>query len=73
MDELVNQVVSRTGISQDQAREAVQMAVDFLKSKLPAPIAAQIDAVLSGNTLGDAAQQAQQALGGLGGMFGKKD
>jgi len=73
MDELVNQVASRTGISQDQAREAVQMVVDFLKSKLPAPIAGQIDAVLSGNTLDDAAQQAQQALGGLGGMFGKKD
>ena len=73
MDELVNQVASRTGISQDQAREAVQMVVDFLKSKLPAPIAGQIDTVLSGNTLGDAAQQAQQALSGLGGMFGKKD
>ena len=73
MDELVNQVASRTGISQDQAREAVQMVVDFLKSKLPAPIAGQIDAALSGNTLGDAAQQAQQALGGLGGTFGKKD
>ena len=72
MDELVNQISSRTGIPNEQAREAVQMVVDFLKTRLPAPIASQIDTVLSGNT-GDIASQAQQALGGLGGMFGKQD
>jgi hypothetical protein len=66
MDDLVQQVASRTGISQEQAREGIQMAVDFLKTKLPAPIAAQLDAVLSGNVAGDAAQQ---ALGGLGELF----
>jgi uncharacterized protein (DUF2267 family) len=65
MDELVQQVASRTGISQDQAREAVQMAVDFLKARLPAPIAAQVDAALSSNLAGDVAQQALNSLGGL--------
>jgi len=70
MDDLVQQVASRTGISQEQAREAIQMVVDFLKTKLPAPIAGQLDAALSDSAVGDAAQQ---ALGTLGGLFNKQD
>ncbi len=62
MDELVKQVAQRTGISQDQARTAVETVVNFLKSKLPAPVAGQIDAVLSGKSPADVA-------GGLGGLF----
>lgn len=71
MDELVNQVCQKTGISQDQAQQAVQTVVGFLKDKLPAPIASQLDNVLSGQAnAGDIAGQAGQALGGLGGMMG---
>ncbi len=67
MDELVKLVSQKAGISQDQARMAVQTVVDFLKQRLPAPVAAQVDGVLSGKgpDLGSLA-------GGLGGMFGKK-
>ena len=66
MDELVKQVAQKTGLSQDQARAAVQVVVDYLKKKLPAPVAGQIDTVLQGGGgLADAAK-------GLGGMFGKK-
>lgn len=69
MDELVNQVSQRTGLPPDQARQAVLAVVDALKSKLPGPIASQIDGVLGGGQAkpGDIAGQ---ALGGLGGMFG---
>lgn len=74
MDELVNQVAQRTGLSQDQARQAADAVLGFLKDKLPAPIASQIDGLLSGQggqaNPGDIAGQAGQALGGLGGMFG---
>lgn len=71
MDDLVNQVAQRTGLSPDQARQAVDAVVGLLKDKLPGPIASQIDNVLSGNANpGDIAGQAGQALGGLGGMFG---
>ena len=70
MDELVNQITQRTGISAEQARQAVQVVADYLKSRLPAPLAGQVDAALSGNTLGDAGSQAGQMLGGL---FGKPD
>ena len=43
MDELIKQVVSKTGISEDQARTAVTTVLGFVKDKLPAPIASQID------------------------------
>ncbi|HST88991.1 MAG TPA: hypothetical protein VLJ14_11475 [Ktedonobacterales bacterium] len=70
MDQLINLVTERAGISQDQARTAVQTVVGFLKDKLPGPIASQLDGVLSGQGSGDMMGQAQQTLGGLGGMFG---
>ncbi len=64
MDELVKLVSQKTGLPADKAKAAVQTVIDYLKQKLPAPIAAQIDGVLSGN-VGDLAK-------GLGGMLGKK-
>ncbi len=63
MDELISMVVKKTGISQDQAKMAVQTVVQFIKEKLPAPIAGQIDGILSGGSLKDAA-------GKLGGLLG---
>ncbi len=65
MDELVKQIVAKTGISEDQARAAVQVVAGYLKEKLPPPVAGQIDAVLSGQmpNLGDAGKT-------LGGIFG---
>jgi uncharacterized protein (DUF2267 family) len=67
MDELINQVTQRAGISTDQAKAAVETVLGFLKDKLPAPVAAQLDSVLGGKgpDLGGLA-------GGLGGMFGRK-
>jgi uncharacterized protein (DUF2267 family) len=63
MDELIKLVSSRVGISETQAEEAVEMVLGFLKEKLPAPVAGQLDAALEGD-LGDVA-------GMLGGLFGK--
>lgn len=37
MDELVRQVTQRTGISEEQARTAVETVVGFLKERLPLP------------------------------------
>jgi hypothetical protein len=64
MDELVKLVSQKTGISQDQAKMAVETVLNFLKQKLPAPVAGQIDAALSGSG-------AQDLMKGLGNMFGK--
>jgi uncharacterized protein (DUF2267 family) len=65
MDELVKLVVKKTGISEAQARKAVETVLDFLKDKLPAPIAGRLDDVLEGGGAAD-------LLGGLGGLLGGK-
>ena len=67
MEELYALVVKKTGLSPDQAKMAVDTVIGFLKTKLPAPIAAEVDAVLGGKgpDLGAAA-------GMLGGLFGGK-
>jgi hypothetical protein len=88
VDELVNMISSKVGISPDQSRQAVDMVLGFLKDKLPAPIASQVEGVLSGSggETGDVASQAASALGDqssggmmdqakgmLGGMFGQNN
>ncbi len=75
MDELIKQVAERTGIGEDKARTAVETVVGFLKERLPAPIAGQVDSVIGGSAgaVGGVADKAGDMLGGLGGMFGKKE
>ncbi len=74
MDELIKQVVERTGISEQQARGAVETVLGFLKTRLPGPIAGQLDGVVGGGgaAAGGIADKAGDVLGGLGGMFGGK-
>ncbi len=75
MDELVKQVAQKTGIAEEQARTAVTTVLGFLKERLPAPIAGQIDSVIGGGAgaVGGIADKAGDMLGGIGGMFGGKD
>ncbi len=69
--ELVQVVVERAGISEDQAEKAVNVVLEQLKTRLPAPVAGQIDSFLEGDggkaggtDVGDIAKRA-------GGLFGK--
>jgi len=75
MDELINLVVQKTGISQDDAQKAVQVVVDALKARLPAPIAAQVDAFLTSGASGGVnalETEAETAVKNeLGGFLGK--
>ena len=50
MKELINIIVQKTGISEENAQQAVQVTLGFLKTKLPAPVAAQLDSFLSPRT-----------------------
>jgi hypothetical protein len=72
MDELIKQVVERTGISEQQARGAVDTVLGFLKTRLPESIAGQLDGLVggAGGAVGGLADKAGDVLGGLGGMFG---
>jgi hypothetical protein len=46
-EQVINLIVKRTGISQENAQKAVLVVFDFLKTKLPAPIASQVDSFLN--------------------------
>ena len=70
MDELVELVAKRAGISKSQAKKAVDTVMDFLDDKLPEPLDSQVKKALEG---GQAADVVDDVTKGLGGMLGKKD
>jgi len=65
MDEVIKTVAKKAGITNDQARKAVDAMLEYVHGNLPAPIAKMIDAALAGDT------QAQNKLvGGVAGLMG---
>ncbi len=67
MDELVKLLGQKFGLKEDTAAQVIATVTNFIKTKLPAPLAGQIDGLLAGgkSDLGDLAK-------GLGGLLGKK-
>ena len=65
MDELVQLITEKTGLPEKQARQAAEVAIDFIKDNLPAPIASQVDNALEGGGLGSGVMK------GLGGLLSK--
>ena len=65
MDELVKQVALKTGLSEEHARTAVITVLGFLKDKLPAPVASQIDNVVGGVGGGEPGSDLATTLGGI--------
>lgn len=57
MEELIGRVAEKAGISEEQARTAVNTVAEYLKEKVPAPYSRYIDNFMSG---------------GFGSIFGKK-
>lgn len=72
MEDLIKQVTERTGISEEQARTAVQTVLGYLQNNLPAGISQQLGGLLGGGGAGGGgiADSAGDLLGGLGGVFG---
>ncbi|MEN8240139.1 MAG: hypothetical protein ABFR53_13170 [Actinomycetota bacterium] len=48
MDELISQIVEKTGVTAQQARDGVNMAIDWVKDKLPSDMVDQIGGILDG-------------------------
>ncbi|MDQ2889785.1 MAG: hypothetical protein M3R65_04395 [Gemmatimonadota bacterium] len=84
MDELVTLLTQRTGLSPDQARQAIDTVLGYVKGRLPTPLASQMDAFLGQSaggttgttgTAGSSAAGAEGELGGiakeLGGFLGR--
>jgi hypothetical protein len=71
MDELTKLIVSKTGISEAHARLAVETVVAYLKTKLPGPIAGQLDSLMQGGGLSGGLDMGSVG-NALGGLLGKK-
>lgn len=69
MDELIKLVSQKTGLAEDMSKKAVETVIEYLKDKLPAPIAGQLDNVLE---MGGTGASANDLVSGLGGLLGKK-
>jgi hypothetical protein len=68
MEELIKQVSEKAGITEEQARTAVQTVADYLKERVPAPYSSYIDSFMSGGSGGSGG-----GLSGIvGGLFGGK-
>jgi len=75
MDELIEHVSAKTGLSQDQTRAAVMAVIGFLKERLPAPLAGALDNLVNGQGSGTGAggdTLAGEAESVLGALFAKK-
>ncbi len=74
MNELVQLVQQKTGLSQDMAQKVVDTVVGFIKTKVPAPLASGLDDLLgSSGAAGDAAAAGAGATDAGGGLLGKAE
>jgi hypothetical protein len=65
VNELIEQLKSRVGLDDNKAHSAAQTVIEFLKQRLPGPIASQVESALSGGGV-------EGMKDTLGGVFGKK-
>lgn len=71
MDQIVALIVSKTGMSEDMARTAATIVLNFIKERLPESVQPMVDQII---TSGKAPDSVGDLLGGaLGGLFGGKD
>jgi uncharacterized protein (DUF2267 family) len=59
MNELIKLVMEKTGLPEDQAKQAVDTVIQFLKDRLPDPLAGQVDAAIKNQA---AVEQAEQMI-----------
>jgi uncharacterized protein (DUF2267 family) len=72
MEELINQVAQRTGLAPDKARTAVETVLNFAKTRLPPPIATQLESALAGGGSGGGGGGFAEAAKGAAASFGAK-
>ena len=65
MEELVKLVSQKTGLSEEKSRQAVEIVLEYLKGKLPAPIGGQLDNIVEGSEGLDVGDMTSKGLGGL--------
>ena len=84
MNELVQLLQEKTGLSQEMAQKVADTIAGYLKTKLPEPMASGLDSLLGGGAGTEAASgaaddaggimdKAKSMVAGLSGMLGNKD
>ena len=56
MQELINKLTAEAGLSADQAGKVIPVVMEFVKSKLPAAVSANLEGFLSGTKSADEAE-----------------
>lgn len=69
MDAMIKQIAEKTGVDPSMVTKVVPAVLDFIKDKLPGPIASQIDGLLDGGD-GEGGGVADTLKKGLGGLLG---
>jgi nucleoid DNA-binding protein len=67
MEELIQTVAEKTGISPDQARSAIEAVIDHLKDKLPMGLGDKIESFLQNGS--ESSSLGDELLGGLKSSF----
>jgi hypothetical protein len=52
MDELVQELSQKTGLSQDKSQEVINVVMSHLKARLPAPLGNGLDSLMTGSPAG---------------------
>ena len=67
MEDLIKMVTQKVGISESQAKSAVETIVSFLKNKMPGGIGSQVETFIKGNTgsVGDMTDNIKDKVGGF--------
>lgn len=67
MEELIKTVTAKAGISESQAKSAVETVVSFIKDKMPGGIGGQVESFLAGNagTVGNIIDTVKDKASGL--------
>jgi nucleoid DNA-binding protein len=66
MTELVKKLVSEANLTEDMAKKAMEVVVDFVKDKLPEPIGGQVVHFLNNQDASNVSDKVNQVLGGFG-------
>lgn len=68
MNDLIKAVSEKTGVDATTVTKVATACLDYLKAKLPAPLASQVEGLLEGK----GPDIGGSVTGALGGLFGKK-
>ncbi|MGH9519296.1 MAG: hypothetical protein ACRD2D_06580 [Terriglobales bacterium] len=70
MNDLIQQIVQRTGLPEEKVQQVVGMVMDHVKGRLPDSVSGQLEGLLSGGSA-TGGGNFDSAKSGLGDMLGR--